>query len=189
MISDKASVAASARIWDGAQVREHAQIGDGVIVGKGAYIGVGVQVGPGSKIQNYALLYEPCSLDEGVFVGPGAILTNDHFPRAINPDGTQKQSTNWEPVGVAVKQGASIGAGAICVAPLVVGSWSVVGAGSVVTRDVPDFALVVGNPARQIGWVGRSGRRLRLAADEPEMWICSQTNEVYRLRQGVMERT
>lgn len=186
MISERAVVAASARVWDGAQVREEARIGDRAVVGKGAYIGVGVQVGPDSKIQNYAMLYEPCSLSEGVFVGPGAILTNDRFPRAVNPDQTQKQKADWEPVGVVVEQGASIGAGAICVAPLVIGCWSVVGAGSVVTRDVRDFALVVGSPARQIGWVGRSGRRLQALPGESEVWICPSTSDTYHLHKGVM---
>lgn len=175
-ISDSASVHPTAKVWNGAHVREGAVIGVDVIIGEGAYIGIGVLVGASCKIQNRALVYEPALLEDGVFIGPGAILTNDHLPRAINPDGTQKRASDWSSVGVTVRTGASIGAGAICVAPVEVGAFALVGAGSVVTRDVPAFALVVGNPARQIGWVGRSGHRL--LPDGPG-FACPSTGERY----------
>lgn len=148
------------KVWHLAQIREGAVIGRNCVVGRGAYIGAGVHVGDGSKIQNHALVYEPAMLGTGVFVGPAAVLTNDLFPRAVNPDMSPKAADDWHAVGVTVGDGASIGARAVCIAPVTVGRWAVVGAGSVVTRDVPAFALVVGVPARRIGWVGYRGRPL-----------------------------
>ena len=144
-------------VWHLAQVRGGAVIGENVVVGRGAYIGSGVHVGDNCKIQNYALVYEPAYLEDGVFIGPAAVLTNDTFPRAINPDGSAKSAHDWEAVGVTLKQGSSVGARAVCVAPVTIGRWATVAAGAVVTKDVPDYALVAGVPARRIKWVGRSG--------------------------------
>ena len=165
-ISDDAQVAGDASIGDGTQVwnlvqiRERARIGAECIIGRGAYIGIGVRVGDRCKIQNNALVYDPAVIGDGVFIGPGAILTNDRLPRAISPSGELKQADDWDPVGVMIETGASIGAGAVCVAPVRIGAWAMVAAGSVVVRDVPDHALVAGNPARQIGWIGRDGQRM-----------------------------
>jgi UDP-2-acetamido-3-amino-2,3-dideoxy-glucuronate N-acetyltransferase len=165
-ISDDAQVAGDVTIGDGTQVwnlvqiREGARIGAECVIGRGAYIGIGVRLGDRCKIQNNALVYDPAVIGDGVFIGPGAILTNDRLPRAISPTGELKRADDWDPVGVTVDTGASIGAGAVCVAPVRIGAWAMVAAGSVVVRDVPDHALVAGNPARQIGWVGRDGRRM-----------------------------
>ncbi|MFB9376712.1 acyltransferase [Kineococcus gynurae] len=171
------------RVWHLAQVREGAVLGEGCVVGRGAYVGIGVQVGARCKIQNYALVYEPARLADGVFVGPAAVLTNDHRPRAVAPDLSAKSAADWEPVGVDLREGASVGANATCVAPVVVGRWAMVAAGSVVTRDVPDFALVAGNPARRLGWVGRSGSRLVAAEDG---WTCPDTGERFHEVDGVL---
>lgn len=130
-VSPSAQIAGSARVWHLAQVREGAQIGEDTIVGRGAYVGEGVRVGARCKIQNYALIYEPASLADGVFVGPAAVFTNDHSPRAVTPQGALKTSADWEPVGVSVGRGASIGARAVCVAPVRIGAWAMVGAGAV----------------------------------------------------------
>ena len=151
-VAPSAIVAPSARVWHLAQVREDAHIGEETIVGRGAYIGEGVRVGARCKIQNYALVYEPASLADGVFVGPAAVLTNDHAPRAINPDGTLKAASDWDRVGVTVERGAAIGARAVCVAPVRIGAWASVGAGAVVTRDVAAYA-------RASRRMGRGGRR------------------------------
>ena len=168
----------SAFVWALAQVRNGASIGSECVIARGAYIGSGVVVGARSKIQNYALVYEPAQLAEGVFVGPGAILTNDRFPRAIRPDGALKAPADWQAVGVKVGRGASIGAGAICVAPAAIGDWAMVGAGSVVTGDLPAHALVVGSPAHQIGWVSRAGHRLAQDVDSGH-WVCPESDERY----------
>jgi len=182
-VVDTADVAADAVIGDGssvwhlAQVREGVRMGENCVVGRGAYIGTGVSMGNGCKVQNYALVYEPAVLEDGVFVGPSVVFTNDHFPRAINPDGTPKSADDWHPVGVTVRRGASIGARAVCVAPVTIGEWATVAAGAVVVRDVPAYALVVGVPARQIGWVGEAGEPL--VGDGLGSFKCPQTGTMY----------
>ncbi len=150
----------AAKIWHYAQVRGGAFIGGGTIIGRGAYVGTDVHIGKNCKIQNYALVYEPAHLEDGVFIGPAAVLTNDLFPRAVTPRMEIKGSADWAAVGVTIREGASIGARAVCIAPVTIGRWATVAAGAVVTKDVADFALVVGVPARQIGWVGRQGQPL-----------------------------
>lgn len=182
-IVDSADVSPAARIGDGssiwhlAQVRENAVLGENCIIGRGAYIGTGVVLGDNCKVQNHALVYEPARLEDGVFVGPAVVFTNDHFPRAVTPEGTVKTADDWEPVGVTCRTGASIGARAVCVAPVTIGRWALVAAGSVVTKDVPDFALVAGVPARRIGWVGRAG--VPLEATGPGQWRCPETGSIY----------
>jgi len=190
-VAPSAIVAPSARVWHLAQVREEARIGEETIVGRGAYIGEGVRVGGRCKIQNYALIYEPASLADGVFVGPAAVFTNDHCPRAINADGTLKSASDWERVGVTVERGAAIGARAVCVAPVRIGAWASVGAGAVVTRDVAPYALVLGVPARRVGWVGEAGVPL-VAADDTaseaseRAWVCPASGRRYVERDGAL---
>lgn len=186
-VADTATIGDGSTVWHLAQVREDATLGAKCIVGRGAYIGSGVQVGDNCKIQNHALVYEPAALGDGVFVGPAVVLTNDAFPRAVKGDGTLKTSADWEPVGVTVKDGASLGARAVCVAPVTVGAWSLVAAGAVVTRDVSDFALVAGVPARQIGWVGHAGHRLEESS--PGRWRCPLTDRLYVERDGRLTAT
>jgi len=184
-IAPTADVAESARIgngtsiWHLAQVREGAVLGEYCVVGRGAYVGAGVVMGDNCKLQNYALVYEPARLENGVFVGPAAVFTNDHYPRAIEPDGRIKRADDWEPVGVTCLEGSAIGARAVCVAPVTIGRWAMVAAGAVVIKDVPDFALVVGVPARRLGWVGRRGVPLE-PADEPGTWVCPASGARYR---------
>ena len=177
-VADNVVVGDGSAIWHLAQVREGAVLGRDCIVGRGAYIGTGVTMGDGCKIQNYALVYEPAVLEDGVFIGPSVVLTNDHFPRAIRPDGAVKSAHDWVPVGVTVRHGASIGARAVCVAPVVIGRWATIAAGAVVTKDVPDYALVAGVPARRIGWVGEEGYPLTETA--PGTWTCPKTGSLYR---------
>ena len=179
-VSPDAAIGADCSIWHLAQVREGAVLGENCVVGRGAYIGTGVQVGDNVKIQNYALVYEPARVGHGVFIGPAAVLTNDQYPRAVNPDGSAKSADDWESVGVTILEGASIGARAVCVAPVTVGRWSLVAAGSTVVRDVPDFALVAGVPARRIGWVGRAGVPLEVSAVDNQIWQCPSTGAKYR---------
>lgn len=178
-IADSASIGDGSSIWHLAQVREDARLGTDCVVGRGAYIGTGVQMGDGCKVQNYALVYEPARLADGVFVGPAAVFTNDHFPRAVNPDLTPKAASDWEPVGVTCETGASIGARAVCVAPVTIGAWAMVAAGATVVKDVPPHALVAGVPARRLAWVGRSGEKLVPASDGTDAWVCPTTGEWY----------
>lgn len=183
-VADSSLLGEGTKIWHYAQVREEARLGENCVVGRGAYIGTGVELGDNCKVQNYALVYEPARLGDGVFIGPAVVLTNDHFPRAINGDGTLKSAHDWEPVGVTIEEGASIGASATCVAPVTIGRWALVGSGSVVVKDVPAFALVVGSPARRVGWVGRAGVPLEASPDGT--WTCPQTQERYVETDGVL---
>ena len=176
-ISSDAKIPNSASVWHYAQVREQVVMGENCIIGRGAYIGAGVKMGDNCKVQNHALVYEPAELADGVFIGPAVVLTNDEYPRSITPDGKLKSGHDWVAVGVIIKQGASIGARSVCVAPVTVGAWTLVAAGSVVTRDVPDFALVAGVPARRIGWVGKSG--VPLEKIEENKYRCPQTGAIY----------
>lgn len=178
-VAETANVGRGSMVWHLAQVREDAVLGTGCIIGRGAYIGSGVQMGDGCKVQNYALVYEPATLADGVFVGPAAVFTNDHFPRAVNPDLTPKSTSDWEPVGVTCETGASIGARAVCVAPVTIGAWAMVAAGATVVKDVPPHALVAGVPARRLGWVGRSGEKLVPTSDGTDAWVCPTTGEWY----------
>jgi UDP-2-acetamido-3-amino-2,3-dideoxy-glucuronate N-acetyltransferase len=183
-VDPRAELGDGTTVWELAQVREGARLGAGCIVGRGAYVGSGVQIGDNVKLQNYALVYEPAELGDGVFVGPAAVLTNDEYPRSVDPEGNLKRGADWEPVGVVVEEGASLGARSVCVAPVRVGRWSLVAAGAVVTRDVPAFALVVGVPARRIGWVGRAG--VRLVEDGDGTWRCPRTDALYDERDGAL---
>lgn len=176
-VSTDAVIGEGSSIWHLAQVREKADIGRNCIVGRGAYIGTGVVLGDNCKIQNYALVYEPARLADGVFIGPAVVLTNDTYPRAINPDGSLKSAHDWEPVGVTIETGASIGARATCVAPVTIGAWATVAAGAVVVKDVPPHALVAGVPARRIGWVGRSG--VPLVREPDGSWVCPLSGDRY----------
>ena len=196
MIHPSADVSADAvigertRIWNRAQVREGAVIGDDCIVGKDAYIDVGVHVGDRSKIQNGALVYHGVTVEQGVFIGPGAILTNDRFPRSIVPSGELAGADDWTLSTITLRYGCSVGAGAIVVAGNDVGRFATVGAGAVVTRTVPDHALVVGNPARLIGWVCACGQRLsdqtgaRVAAHGEGTATCPSCARTYAIRAG-----
>lgn len=175
-VSSMASIGDGSSVWHLAQVRENARTGTHCIIGRGAYIGAGVVMGDNCKVQNYALVYEPARLADGVFIGPAVVLTNDTYPRAINADGSLKSADDWEPVGVAIERGASIGARATCVAPVTIGAWATVAAGAVVVKDVPAYGLVAGVPARRIGWVGESGVPLT-RGDDDSTWICPTTGD------------
>ncbi|WP_399884959.1 acyltransferase [Streptomyces sp. BBFR51] len=183
-VDASAEIGTGSSVWDLAQIREQARLGEGCVVGRGAYIGTGVRMGDNVKVQNYALVYEPAELGDGVFVGPAAVFTNDHNPRSVDPEGRQKRGGDWEAVGVTVAEGASVGARSVCVAPVRVGRWAMVAAGAVVTKDVPDFALVMGVPARQTGWVGRAGHKL--VQKESEVWQCPETGALYDEKDGVL---
>lgn len=179
-VSPEAKIGEGSSIWHLAQVREHSQLGENCIVGRGAYIGEGVKMGDNCKVQNYALVYEPAVLEDGVFIGPAVVLTNDHYPRAINADGSLKSASDWDPVGVTIRKGAAIGARSVCVAPVTIGQWATVAAGAVVTKDVPDFALVAGVPAHRIGWVGHSGVKLEPVEGKAGFFRCPMSGRQYQ---------
>jgi len=146
-----------------------------------------VRVGSGCKLEDNALVYQPARLGDGVFIGPGAVLTNDKHPRAVTPSMKPKDGADWAAAGVSVGDGASIGAGAIVLAGVTVGRWAMLGAGTVVTSDVVDYALMAGNPSRRVGWVGPSG--LRLTPDGEGTWRCPVTGACFVERDGTLRES
>jgi acetyltransferase-like isoleucine patch superfamily enzyme len=154
------SVGRGTSIWHRVQLRTGASIGDECIVGRDAFIDEGVVIGNRVKIQNAALIYHGVSVEDGVFIGPGAILTNDRYPRAITSSGDLAKGGDWEVSPITLREGCSIGAGAVVVAGVEVGRFAMVGAGAVVTRSVTNHSLVAGSPAKRIGWVCACGERL-----------------------------
>jgi UDP-2-acetamido-3-amino-2,3-dideoxy-glucuronate N-acetyltransferase len=159
-VAGSAEIGGGTSIWNGCQVRDGARIGCGCILGKDVYIDFGVEIGDNVKIQNGASVFHGATIESGVFIGPGAILTNDKNPRAINADGSLKGNADWEVHPIRICYGASIGAGAIVLPGITVGKYALVGAGAVVTKDVASYALVTGNPARQVGLVCTCSQRL-----------------------------
>jgi UDP-2-acetamido-3-amino-2,3-dideoxy-glucuronate N-acetyltransferase len=166
-VADDARIGPATVVWHHAQIREGAVIGAECTIGRDVSVDVGVRIADRVKIQNGAMVYQGVSVASGVFIGPGAILTNDRYPRAVTIDGRRAGPGDWELDTIDLGEGCSIGAGAIIVAGTDVGRFASVGAGAVVTKDVPDHALVAGNPAHLIGWVCSCGRRLVDTAGRP----------------------
>jgi UDP-2-acetamido-3-amino-2,3-dideoxy-glucuronate N-acetyltransferase len=161
------SVGAGTSIWHRSQIRAGASIGRDCVIGRDVFIDEGVTIGDRVKIQNLALVYHGVTVEDGVFIGPGAILTNDRYPRAITSTGDLSRAEDWTVSPVLLSHGSSVGAGAVVVAGVEVGRFATVGAGAVVTRSVPNHALVAGSPARRIGWVCACGARLVDTNGEP----------------------
>ncbi len=182
LVEATATVGRGSVVWGLSHIRAGARLGSQCVVGRGAFVDAGVVIGDRCKIQNDALLYAPATLADGVFIGPAVVLTNDLHPRAITPDGALKAAADWDSVGAEIRRGASVGARAVCVAPVVVGEWAMVAAGAVVVHDVRPHALVAGVPARQVAWVGRSGHRLEEVG--PGHFTCPVTGEAYVERNG-----
>jgi len=154
------SVGPRTSVWHRAQVRAGARIGADCVIGRDAFIDEGVVLGDRVKVQNLALVYHGVTVEDGVFIGPNVILTNDRYPRAITATGEVARADDWTVSPITLRHGCSVGAGAVVVAGTDVGPFATVGAGAIVTRDVPPHALVVGSPARRIGWVCACGARL-----------------------------
>jgi UDP-2-acetamido-3-amino-2,3-dideoxy-glucuronate N-acetyltransferase len=170
-VSCRAEVGPGTRIWHQAQVREGASIGRKCVLGKGVYVDVNVRIGDRCKLENGVSVFHGFNLDDGVFLGPGAMLLNDKQPRAITPDGRLKSDSDWIAAEGHVGYGASIGGGAILLPGVAVGRFAMVGSGAVVTRDVPDYGLAFGNPARLHGFVCPCGDKLTTARGEREVAV------------------
>jgi len=173
-VSDHAQLGDATKVWHHAHIRENARVGCNCIIGKDVYIDRDVVIGDNVKIQNGAYVYHGVTLEDGVFVGPGACLTNDKYPRAITPAGDPKGDEDWEVFPIIVKRGASVGAQAVVLPGVVIGRCAMIGAGAVVTKDVPDHGLVQGNPARLVGFVCACGRKLTESSTEekPRLMTC-----------------
>lgn len=152
-------VGAGSKVWSNVQIRTGARVGRNCVFGRNSFVDADVVVGDNVKVQNNASLYEGVSVEDGAFIGPHVIFTNDRIPRAVNPDGSLKSADDWVLDQTLVKTGAALGAGTVVVTGVTIGAWSMTGSGSVVTKSVPDHALVLGNPARIVGWVSAAGDR------------------------------
>ncbi len=183
-VSSAAVIGAGTLIWRQAHIREGAHIGEMCNIGKGVYVDTHVHIGSCVKIQNHTSIFEGVTLEDGVFVGPHVCFTNDLHPRAINPDGTLKSASDWEITPTLVKYGASIGAAAVILCGLTIGEFALIGAGSMVTRDVLPYALAFGNPAMQRGFVCRCARRFTSMREEGNMLFgwCAVCEKEYQVR-------
>lgn len=165
IVEPGASVGPGSKVWSNVQIRAGAVVGRNCVFGRNSFVDVDVTVGDNVKVQNNASLYEGVSLEDGVFIGPHVIFTNDKVPRAVNADGSLKHATDWELGRTLVRGGAALGAGVVVVTGITIGEWAMIGSGSVVTKDVPDHALVLGNPGRVVGWVSATGVRFDTQAE------------------------
>jgi len=159
-VSAEAVIGDGTSIWHHCQIRPGATLGKNCNIGKGVYVDANVSVGDNVKIQNYVSVYHGVKIEDGVFVGPHVCFTNDMRPRAINADGTLKSADDWVLSETLVKYGAALGANSTIRCGITIGKWAMVGSGSVVTKDLPDFGLVFGNPARLHGFVCSCGAAL-----------------------------
>jgi acetyltransferase-like isoleucine patch superfamily enzyme len=177
-VEEGARVGEGTRIWRQAHVRTGAVIGAECNLGMGVFVDVDVVIGNRCKLQNRVSVYKGVTIEDGVFVGPHATFTNDKTPRAVTPDGEVATDEDWTVVPTLVREGAAIGAGAVVVPGITIGRWAMIAAGAVVTRDVPDHGLVMGNPARLRGYVCACGRRL---STRGEAFHCAHCDRAYGL--------
>jgi len=159
-IEQDAGIGEATKIWHYCQIRSGARIGRECVLGRGVFVDAGVSIGDRVKIQNYVSVFSGVTVEDGAFIGPHVCFTNDLYPRAVTPDFLVRGPADWVVTSTLIRKGASIGANSTIVAGVTIGRWAMVGAGSVVTRDVPDHALVAGNPARARGFVCACGRRV-----------------------------
>lgn len=178
-VSLRAKIGQKTSVWNEAQIRDGAVVGDECIIGKGVYIDRDVVVGNRVKIQNRASLFRGVTVEDGVFIGPHVTFTNDRYPRSITPEGRLRNDDDWDPVPTLVRQGASIGAGSVIVPGVSIGRWAMAAAGSLVTRDIPDHALVKGSPAEVYRYVCECGQPLQPAAKEN--WLCPECGRSFAL--------
>lgn len=177
IVDDGAQIGEGSSIWHFAHVCAGARIGQGVSLGQGVFVGNKVVIGDGCKVQNNVSIYDNVTLEEGVFCGPSMVFTNVHNPRASVERKSEYRNT-------LVKKGATLGANCTIVCGVTIGAYSFIGAGAVVTRDVPDFALMTGVPARQTGWMSAHGEKLDLPKTGEGEARCPATGARYRLASG-----
>jgi acetyltransferase-like isoleucine patch superfamily enzyme len=186
VVSDKAEVGDGTQIWFFCQIRENVRIGKECIFGKGVYVDSDVTIGDRVKIQNNVSVYTGVTIEDGVFVGPHVCFTNDKVPRGVNPDMSLKGVDDWHVTPTLVKAGAALGANSTIVCGVTIGRWAMVASGSVVTKDVPDHALVMGNPARLFAWVCSCGKKVQID-DREGRGTCACGRVLVKERSGLGE--
>lgn len=179
IVDEGAQIGAGTRVWHWVHICAGARIGERCSFGQNVFVGNDVVIGNNVKVQNNVSVYDAVTLEDDVFCGPSMVFTNVYNPRSAVTRKDEYRRT-------LVKQGATIGANATIVCGSTVGRYAFVGAGAVVQKDVPDFALVVGVPARQIGWMSRFGERLELPLQGSGEAVCPHTGERYVLQDGVV---
>lgn len=181
IVDDGARIGEGSRVWHFVHICGGARIGRGVSLGQNVFIGNKVWIGDHCKIQNNVSVYDNVTLEEGVFCGPSMVFTNVYNPRALIERKNEYRDT-------LVKKGATLGANCTIVCGVTVGEHAFVGAGAVINKDVPAYALMVGVPARQIGWMSEHGEQLDLPVEGQGRAVCSHTGAVYFLQSGGLRR-
>ena len=178
IVDEGAQIGEGTRIWHWVHVCAGAKLGDQCSLGQNVFVGNRVIIGNNVKIQNNVSVYDNVTLEDDVFCGPSMVFTNVYNPRSA-------VSRKDEYMDTLVRRGATLGANCTIVCGVTIGQYAFVGAGSVILRDVPDFALMVGNPARQVGWISRYGHKLDLPLDISATVKCPHTGDTYRVENGI----
>lgn len=181
IVDDGAQIGEGSRVWHFVHVCGGAKVGRGVSLGQNVFVGNRVVIGDRCKVQNNVSVYDNVSLEEGVFCGPSMVFTNVHNPRALVERKDEYRDT-------LVRRGATLGANCTVVCGVTIGAFAFVGAGAVVTHDVPDFALIVGVPGKHIGWMSAYGERVELPVEGEGTWTCPHTGDVYALQGRQLRR-
>lgn len=191
ILEEDIEIGKGTKIWHFAQIRQGTKLGQNCVIGKSVFIDFDSQIGDKVKIQNHAIIYHQALIEDGVFIGPNVCFTNDKIPRAINSDGSLKSADDWQVSTIKIGRGAAVGGHSVLLPGVSIGQWALVGSGSTVTKDVPDFALVYGNPAEIRDFVCKCGQRLKEAIYENSEEIIFQCScgekiiipkEIYNLR-------
>ena len=179
IVDEGAQIGDNSRVWHWAHVCSGAKIGQGVSLGQNVFVGNKVTIGDRCKIQNNVSVYDNVNLEDGVFCGPSMVFTNVYNPRALIERKDQYRDT-------LVKKGATLGANCTIVCGITIGEFAFVAAGAVVTSDVKPYALMVGVPAKQIGWMSQYGEQIPIPLEGDGEYVCPNTNQRYLLKDGVM---
>ncbi|OSI15942.1 N-acetyltransferase [Neisseria dentiae] len=182
IVDEGAKIGAGSRIWHFVHICGGAEIGENCSFGQNVFVGNRVKIGDNCKIQNNVSVYDNVYLEEGVFCGPSMVFTNVYNPRSLIERKSEYRDT-------LVKKGATLGANCTIVCGITIGRFAFVGAGAVVNKDVPDYALMVGVPARQIGWMSEYGEQLDLPVSGNGSAVCSHTGAVYTLSDGRLSKS